>query len=605
MVNSKLFRSNIKNKCLSSWHSLPLNKKFSSLIVCVLTIPTVLSVFLIFNTMQQEEQESIILKVQGDMEKLYSFSFSNSSMASAVIQLVKSNPQLEKALEEPLTTAELMDFHKEVTPYFESIAITNPFIRSVRIYADEEKMPERYPVFVDSSRLKNEIWFQEAEEGFMKMRVNYDENLSSQISQYKGNALISFYENIGNESVVEVSFTLADFFGDVFTTEESGICFVKKGSQIMVSKGVSLTFGEEKIYRELIETWGEEALDATLEVSKGSHFLMTGKSCPDLDVDFYIISDLSQKMTSIQATQVFYVFIICVVFACFAYIFERIANVLLGRIYKTIDAMHQLELGNTLVQIENPSLDEVGHLQRYFNQMVVRIDELVEQESKRAILEKDAELKALQNQINAHFLYNVLNNIEMMAIIDENFMIADSVTALARLLRYSMKWDKQMVPLSSELEYVKDYIQLFNMRFDNEIELICDVSQSANEALIPKMSVQPVVENAIVHGIEDRMRDEIIRISAKVDAERLTIGITDTGIGMTEEELETLRTSLNHGRKEGGISGIGLNNVRERIEKRFGSGYGISIESKLGEYTKVTLEMPYLEENTELQGGST
>ncbi|MFI3174069.1 MAG: sensor histidine kinase [Bacillota bacterium] len=597
------FAQQLHKKLLNAWQGLPLNKKFSIVILCVLALPTMLAFYLFFENVRSEEQQNIEKTAQADLDKLQSFAYGNSRTASAVVQLVYSNPELISALNYPMGVIELLEFHKEVTTYYENISATNPYIRSLRIYADNEIMPERYPVFVDTRRVENELWFQEAKEYYVQMRVNYNEALSKEINQYIGDSLIAFYEKIpliqDKEAVVEVSFTLANFFGDVFIEEIDGICVIESEGSIFMWEGTSLTEEEQHHYQEMIEMWGELSWNQSIEIANGSRYLLTGKPCPDLNLNYYIVNDLSEEFKILQSSQIYFILLFCALLFVFAVVFERIANVLLGRIYKTIEAMHKLELGDTVVQIENPAKDEVGQLQRYFNQMVVRMHELVEKESKRAILEKDAELKALQNQINAHFLYNVLNNIEMMAIIDENFMIADSVTALARLLRYSMKWKNQLVPLENELNYVRDYIQLFNMRFDNEIILLCDVVPDAKKAVIPKMSVQPIVENAIIHGIEHRDSDAAIQITVKLNELGIAIGIADTGTGMTAEELEKLRKSLNEDTKNEGMSGIGLNNVKERIEKRFGSQYGITVESEYEKYTKVTLTMPLILNQTE------
>lgn len=598
----------IHQKMMQIWQGLPLNKKFSVVILCVLALPTMLTFYIFFGNLRREEQRNIEQTAQADLDKLQSFANGNRRTANAVIQLVYSNSELISALKEPLEIAELIDFHKEVTVYFENISATNPYIRSLRIYSDNEIMPERYPVFVDTRRVADEIWFQEANAHYIQMRVDYSENLSTEINQYSGDSLIAFYEKIsllkGSDAVIEVSFALADFFGDVFIEEQDGICIIESVDSIFMWDGTALTEEEQQDYIEMVEVFGESSLNTSIEVSNGKNYLLTGKSCLDLDLNYYIINDLSAEFKTLKHSQIYFILLFCILLFVFAVVFERIANVLLSRIYKTIDAMHEVELGDTIVQIENPAKDEVGQLQSYFNHMVIRMHFLVEKESQQAILEKDAELKALQNQINAHFLYNVLNNIEMMAIIDENFLIADSITALARLLRYSMKWKNQLVRLENELDYVRDYIQLFNMRFDNEIILLCDVVPEAKNAVIPKMSIQPVVENAIMHGIENRDSDAVIQIKVKLNDLGIAISIADSGIGMTEEQLKKLRESLHTYTKSEGVSGIGLNNVKERIERRFGTQYGVAIESEYDAYTKVTLTMPLVVEPAEKQHDS-
>lgn len=518
-------------------------------------------------------------------------------MASTVVQLVNTNPELTYMLYQKLTTAELIDFNTTVLPYFENIVITNPFIKNLRIYTNSDMIAERYPIIINKERIEDEEWYKNAETNMLKTRIGYSETLSEHITQLSDNALISYYQALevygGDKTVVEVSFKMSEFFGEVYNTYTNGVCLIKSGDEIFIND-----FGDEINSAELIdlvEQINEKEFSVMVKNFAGKEYLINHKQSNTLGFSYYIVNDLSQIFRELGITQVALFLFILIIFIILAFIFQAISNVLLSRIYETIRAMRKLECGDTAVKIANPSNDEIGELQKHFNNMVIKIDALIKQESKRAILEKDAEIKALQNQINSHFLYNVLNNIEMMAIIDNNLLIADTVTALARLLRYSMNWSKQFVPLTNELDYVKDYIALFNMRFDNSISLICDIPQKLEMALIPKMSVQPLVENAIVHGIENLASDEIIRISVRQHKKDLAISITDTGSGMNEHDLEMLKDRLKNGRHPDSLTGIGLNNVLERIEKSYGEGYGIEIYSKENEYTKVVIKIPFNE----------
>ena len=150
----------------------------------------------------------------------------------------------------------------------------------------------------------------------------------------------------------------------------------------------------------------------------------------------------------------------------------------------------------------------------------------------------------MQNQINAHFIYNVLESIKMMAEIDEEYAISDAVTALGKLLRYSMKWVSGNVLVEQELEYIKNYMALINLRFDYEIYLSLNLPELVLKQEIPKMSLQPIVENAIYHGIEQMAEDTNIYIKGILDGDDCVIEITDAGKGMSEEEVEKLRLKI-------------------------------------------------------------
>ncbi|MCR5418019.1 MAG: histidine kinase, partial [Lachnospiraceae bacterium] len=228
------------------------------------------------------------------------------------------------------------------------------------------------------------------------------------------------------------------------------------------------------------------------------------------------------------------------------------------------------------------------------NRMLDRIQELMRENVNREVLAKDSQLKALQNQINAHFIYNVLESIKMMAEIREEYDISDAVTSLGKLLRYSMKWSTETIYVSEEIEYIKDYMALINLRFDYEIFLSLNLSESAMKQKIPKMTLQPIVENAIVHGIEEIAEDTTIYIKSIEDGEDCTIEITDNGRGMNEEELENLRGKINGSVPSGGGSGngIGLKNVQDRIRMEYGEKYGIEVAARENCYTKVCIRIP-------------
>jgi two-component system sensor histidine kinase YesM len=213
----------------------------------------------------------------------------------------------------------------------------------------------------------------------------------------------------------------------------------------------------------------------------------------------------------------------------------------------------------------------------------------------RELLMKNSEIKALQNQINVHFIYNVLESIKMMAEIDEKYEISDAVTSLGKLLRYGMKFSAKNVTVEQEVEYIKNYLDLINLRFDYQIILALNIPDFIYKQEIPKMTLQPIVENAIYHGIEELAEDSSIYIKAILEDENnYIIEITDSGQGMNQETIDHIYKKISGEIESGGGSGngIGLKNVQDRIRISFGSQYGISIYSREKCYTKVVVKLP-------------
>ena len=246
------------------------------------------------------------------------------------------------------------------------------------------------------------------------------------------------------------------------------------------------------------------------------------------------------------------------------------------------------------MRVEHTGSDEMGELGANINLMLDTIKRLMEENIDRELLMKNSEIRALQNQINAHFIYNVLESIKMMAEIDEEFAISDAITSLGKLLRYGMKWSTKNVTVKQEIDYIKNYLDLINLRFDYRINLALTIPDNIYNQQIPKMSLQPIIENAIYHGIEELAEDSSIYIKAIIEGKDYTIEITDSGRGMTEVEVKELQKKISGEIDVGGGSGngIGLKNVQDRIQIAFGPNYGISVASKLNCYTKVMIKLP-------------
>lgn len=259
-----------------------------------------------------------------------------------------------------------------------------------------------------------------------------------------------------------------------------------------------------------------------------------------------------------------------------------------------MDTVHNVQKGNLEVRVPICSKDEIGELGEQVNTMLEHITCLVDESIKGEILVKDSEIRALQNQINAHFIYNVLESIKMMAEIESKYDISDAVTALGKLLRYSIKWVSKNVTVEEEMDYIKNYLALMNLRFDFEVYLSLNIPETILKQKIPKMSLQPIIENAIYHGIEGLGEDTNIYIKGKIYNDYCTIEITDAGRGMTEEQVDKLRQKISGEVEDSGSSGngIGLKNVQDRIKVSFGDDYGISIVSKVDCFTKVIVKIP-------------
>lgn len=250
--------------------------------------------------------------------------------------------------------------------------------------------------------------------------------------------------------------------------------------------------------------------------------------------------------------------------------------------------IHNFSAGDPVVR-----KDEIGLLQESFENMICRNRELVEKEYQSELEKQEAQLKALQAQINPHFLYNTLQVIGGMAITGQSRDIYPIVTALSDILRYAISFSEEMVSLEQELTYLEGYLEIQNSRFGNRIRFEKKVQPEALEAYIPKLILQPIVENSLIHGLEGKSGEWQIAMNAHIEGSTLILCISDNGRGVDEEQLTRIRSALEKDDQETLTSSahIGLRNVQARIRLQSGPGYGLELESDGKSGMRITLRV--------------
>ncbi len=260
-----------------------------------------------------------------------------------------------------------------------------------------------------------------------------------------------------------------------------------------------------------------------------------------------------------------------------------------GRIRHLSDTMVDVQGGNMDAYAYSNQSDEIGQLYASFNYMLKRINHLVEQQYEDGKNIKSAELKALQAQINPHFLYNTLDLINWKAMEQGDKDIAQIARALAKFYKLSLNKGRDMVSLEDELSHVEQYVKIQNMRFDNRIQYECLVDKGVQGYQVPKIILQPIVENAIVHGIlKKRQQDGCITIEGHVEKGDLILTISDDGLGIEPDILHTIL--LDTATRES--HGYGIKNIHDRLKLHYGNEYGLAYQSELGKGTTVTVKLP-------------
>ena len=275
------------------------------------------------------------------------------------------------------------------------------------------------------------------------------------------------------------------------------------------------------------------------------------------------------------------------------------------------EMMNKVGKGNFDVSIQPYTNDEVGVLSEHFNKMVRQVQKLIQEVYQEQYLKQKAELKSLRAQINPHFLYNTLESINWMARTRNVPEIGDMVKALGDLMRASISGD-DFVTLNDEITNITNYLKIQKFRYGDRLGVCIDISPDIGQIIVPKLILQPIVENSIVHGLEEKLEDGHIRISGKLENGDVVIMICDDGVGMEKEKADHLNRLFSEYHEGTRVSGgsakvdirkdigskddmhthIGLINVDRRIKMYYGASYGLSISSVIGEGTSVKAVLP-------------
>ncbi|MUG45429.1 sensor histidine kinase [Paenibacillus woosongensis] len=261
-----------------------------------------------------------------------------------------------------------------------------------------------------------------------------------------------------------------------------------------------------------------------------------------------------------------------------------------------VKAMKQVHLGNlaTRIHINEGRSDEIGSLQYHFNDMVGRIEELVEAVYVEQNNKRIAEVKALEAQINPHFLYNTLDAIKWTALFQKANNTAEMARLLSRLLHISIGKGSDTVLVQEELEHVECYMGIQNLRTTTPIEVNYEIEDEVKLYRTPKVILQPIVENAVLHGFADQPQGAVITIRCRQEGKHLLFEIIDNGLGF-EDEVHFGGLAPDDLPKGAFFLGVGLANVAERIKLICGDEYGLAINSKPGKGTVVVITLPILE----------
>lgn len=591
-----------------------LRVKFTLVIGLIVFIPIVIIYSMQFGNMEKTRVDQYKGTVEDALAETYSEIQKTVDLCNMSTQMFLNNQNLNEFLSglkkgDDFETEEIVSFYQNDIAMLEKLVNSNPYLYRIRVYADNDDFLEMMPILFRHQRMETFPWADSYVSG--QWQFDYDDHALEGVSARSMEhimSLVTCFEDyeLGETGVLEVAVDMTQIFPQIFSEEENQWgCFITTDGTVYSGddgRGIWDDL-EEEIITEAFS--GGEDGKVCSRTKIGEEPVIIG-TIPVKELSgrlIYLVS-IKDELKTIAKQRNQFLIILAVIFLLVVLMINWVVKKLLKGFYDLMDVIRYVQEGDLDVRAAVTGNDEIGELGGQINKMLDRIRMLIEENVNRERLMKNSEIRALQNQINAHFIYNVLESIKMMAEIDEEYAISDAVTSLGRLLRYSMRWVSQEVTVRQEIQYVQDYLDLMNLRYDYEIILSLKISDLVYQQKIPKMSLQPIVENAICHGIEELAEDASIYIKAVEYGDYFEIEITDSGRGMSRNQVKALEEKI-AGKMEvsgGSGNGIGLKNVQDRIHVAYGEGYGIRVVSKEGCYTKVIVKIPITQREESVEG---
>ena len=442
---------------------------------------------------------------------------------------------------------------------------------------------------------QNERWYREASENpeeIQLISVVTGRNIVTNRS-YSIDDVFSLAKAVQDPETGEVlGVILLDIRHDIIQSSINGVTIGEKGFVFVMDQEDNIVYTPVNgiVYR-VNPKWVKAMEPMSVQIQGGSYQIRSELS-PYTGWRTVGVFSMDEVMSSVNT--IVYILFTCVIISLVLVVIVsfKFSRTLTNPIFKLKRLMKQAESGDLTVRFNFQHNDEIGELGQSFNHMIARIDQLiqmvyVEQENKRT-----AEMKSLQEQIKPHFLYNTLDTISWMARDYDAEDIVRLVDALTNMFRIGLSHGKDIITVKEEITHVSNYLYIQKIRYKDKLNYVIHVDESLYAIEVPKLILQPLVENAIYHGVKAKRGGGTITITGVPEGENLVFTVQDDGAGMLQEKVEELNRRMSERSVLDEKKSFGLFYIRERIQLCYGTGYGVHVESALGEGTRVTITLP-------------
>lgn len=475
--------------------------------------------------------------------------------------------------------------------YVNRIIITD--INHTKLIHTGLTMSDSKPVTVTNVEVVLPSTFTE-DEGWQPIAEDYFQYRNSQILPIRKVLTKSSSTEVNGQLFLAVSSALIlDLIKDYTLPHGSSLYLTIGDYFYKIDNGIFHLVDKPQPTGKLYQAAGEGTIASLVRLGDEKQILVT---CPTGFQDIYLSQSLPNGKINFERNIYIGLLIgISVVVLLFGfaltYLLNHLFNKPIAKIKSRVEAIAQSDFSS------DPTIewnDELGDIGKGINNLAVQIDSLLETRVADEKKKQELEYRMLQSQINPHFLYNTLNSIKWMATLQKATGIAEMTTSLSRLMKNVSKADELIITLEAELSLLEDYFVIQKYRYGGTLVLNNTIESTYANLGIPRFTLQPLVENAIFHGIEPKGGAGTVTLSMReLDEKTVQISIKDDGIGMNKETMDTIFKS-NANPSKGMFREIGLQNVNKRIQYTFGVQYGVSLESEAGLYTLANITLPKL-----------
>ncbi|SER35276.1 two-component system, sensor histidine kinase YesM [Gracilibacillus ureilyticus] len=585
-------------------NNIPIRYKLISHFLLIGILPILCLGILVSLTVErvlEEQANDNTMQLIGKVNQTFEFYINNMQ---SITYMIASDNEVQQFLDEP----EGIKNKYEIQRFLRSFTTITSEVAGIMVINKEGEYisNELYaPSILD---LTESFWYQEAVEsdGIFHIIGRPDGRRLTSIVDYKNDDVVSVVRAVIDPFTNEVrGVILIDLKLRVIAETARDIRLGKSGYLMVVdNKGQNIYLPNQPIIEEVPLEWISNQpsgnFSKTINDEKIQFIYQRSPFADWTTVGVFPAEESLLELREIRFYLIVFIFLIMLFGIPVSY---YLSHSISKPIVELMTFMRKAESGDLHVRYKDKRYDEIGLLGRSFNTMLQQVLELMRLTERQERQKRDAEFRSLQANINPHFLYNTLDTIQWMARKHNAIDVAEVVESLAKLFRIGLSKGRDTIMVSEEIEHIESYLKIQKTRYQDKLNYSIEMDPHVHSYYTLKFILQPIIENAIYHGIKERRGPGHIQINVEKEEDLLLITIADNGAGMTQERLDEMREALQEAvsrteNTEGSKTkkGYGILNVQARIQLAYGTDYGLEIDSETGQGTQVRLLLPVIRE---------